>query len=147
MQRPMNRVQPAMPAGAYKTYQIAAPLSTHHRPATCAEVDCPDYLHGWRVRVETLTPELLHEAKTCGRRFREVPVAPGETWLSYEAGQPCFRAGEHRKRLDRPELFIVRGGDFRGNPLGQSREHARPELWVEDFAEHQGRLADVQRRG
>lgn len=147
MQRPMNRIQPAMPAAAYKTYQIAAPLGTHFRPATCAEVDCPDYLHGWRVRVENLTPELLHTARNCGRRYREVQVAQGETWLSFEAGQSCFRAGEHRKRLERPELFIVRGGDHRGNPLGQSREHTRPEDWVEDFAEHQQGLADTQQKG
>lgn len=145
-QRPINRVEPAMPAGAYKTYQIAAPLGSHFRPATCAEIDCPDYLNGWRVRVENLTPDLLHAARTSGRRYREVPVAAGETWLSFEAGQPCFRAGEHRKRLERPELFIVRGGDWR-QQVGEARRHTRAEDWVDDFANHQSRIADVQGRG
>ena len=145
-QRPINRVEPAMPAGAYKTYQIAAPLGSHFRPATCAEIDCPDYLNGWRVRVENLTPDLLHAARTSGRRYREVPVAAGETWLSFEAGQPCFRAGEHRKRLERPELFIVRGGDWR-QQIGEARRHTRAEDWVDDFANHQSRIADAQGRG
>jgi hypothetical protein len=144
----MNRIQPQMGAEAYKKYSIAAPASTHFRKATCAETDCPDYLNGWRVRVEGLEPALLHAAKTSGRRFVEVPIAVGETWLHFEAGQPCFRAGEHRARLDRPELFIVRDGDHRGNPRGtKARMHQRPELWVEDFGEHQQNIADQIERG
>ena len=147
-QRPINRIAPKMPAAAYKTYSIAAPLSTHYRPATCSEVDCPRYLNGWRVRVEGLPPELLHAAKTSGRRYRELHVVEGETWLVFEAGQACFLAGEHRKRLDRPELYVVRDGDWRGNPRGtQARRHARPEHWVEDFAEHQDRLASAHGEG
>lgn len=147
-QRPVNRVEPQMPASAYKTYSIVAPASTHFRKATCAEVDCPRYLNGWRVRVEQLTPELLHAAKTSGRKYSELRVAEGETWLIFEAGQPCFQAGEHRKRLDRPELYIVRDGDWRGNPRGtEARRHARPEHWVEDFSEHQGRLAAAHEKG
>lgn len=147
MQRPVNRIEPQMPASAYKTYALAAPLATHWRKATCVEVDCPDYLNGWRVRVEGLDDQLLHDARRYGRH-RELPVAEGETWLVYEAGQPCFRAAQHRKRIERPELYIVRDGDWRGNPRGtQSRRHARPEDWVDDFANHQGRLADAHGRG
>ena len=148
MQRPINRIDPKMPASAYKTYSIAAPVATHWRKATCQEVDCPRYLNGWQVRVEGLPPELLHAAKTSGRRYREMPVQEGETWLVFEAGQPCFQAGEHRMRVDRPELYIVRDGDWRGNPRGtQARQHARPEHWVEDFAEHQDRLATAHGEG
>lgn len=144
----MNRIQPQMGADAYKTYSIVAPVSTHFRKATCAETDCPDYLHGWRVRVEGLPPEMLHAAKTSGRKFVEVQVAAGETWLHYEAGQPCFRAGEHRMRIDKPELFLVRDGDHRGNPRGtRARMHQRPDLWVEDFGEHQQNIADQIERG
>ncbi|MEU5596817.1 hypothetical protein [Streptomyces sp. NPDC020298] len=144
----MNRIQPQMGAEAYKTYSIVAPTNTHFRPATCAETDCPDYLHGWRVRVEGLPPEMVHAAKNSGRRCVEVPVAAGETWLHFEAGQPCFRAGEHRLRLDKPELFLVRDGDHRGNPRGtRTRMHQRPDLWVEDFGEHQQNIADQIERG
>lgn len=153
----MPRIQPQMGPAAYKTYSIVAPLSSHHRPATCAETDCPDYLNGWGVRVEGLLPEMLHAAKTArfqvnGRwvpyRYVEVPVAEGETWLHFEAGQPCFRAGEHRLRVDKPELYVVRDGDHRGNPRGtKARMHQRPELWVEDFGEHQQNIADEIAKG
>ncbi|MEU1445510.1 hypothetical protein [Streptomyces mirabilis] len=145
---PMNRIEPQMGPEAYKTYAIVAPASSHFRPATCVETDCPDYLHGWRVRVEGLPPELLHAAKTSGRKYTEMRVAEGETWLHFEAGQPCFRAAEHRARLDRPELFLVRDGDHRGNPRQtRARQHLRPELWVEDFGEHQQNIADQIERG
>ena len=144
----MNRINPQRGPDAYKTYSIVAPASTHFRKATCAETDCPDYLHGWRVRVEGLEPEMVHAAKNAGRKYREMQVAEGETWLVFEAGQPCFRAGEHRLRLDKPELFLVRDGDWRGNPRGtKTRMHQRPDLWVEDFGEHQQNIADQIERG
>ncbi|KUF18466.1 hypothetical protein [Streptomyces silvensis] len=146
--RPVNRIEPQMPPAAYKTFGILAPVSSHWRPATCAEVDCADHRLGWRVRVEGLDEELLHAARTSGRRYSELRVAEGETWLVFEAGQPCFRARQHRTRLDRPELYVVRDGDWRGNPRGTPiRQHARPEHWVENFAEHQQGLADAHRKG
>jgi hypothetical protein len=146
--RPVNRVEPAMPPEAYKTFQITAPVSTHWRKATCTEVDCPNYLNGWRVRIEGLDPQMLHAARTSGRRHTELPVAEGETWLVFDAGQPCFRAAEHRKRIDRPELYVVRDGDHRGNPRGtKARLHQRPEHWTEQFAEHQQALADAHEKG
>jgi hypothetical protein len=157
MQRPINRIEPKMPASAYKTYSIAAPVSTHWRKATCKETDCPRYLNGWRVQVELLTPELLHTAKTVrhlinGRwvpyRYTELRVSESQTFLVFEAGQPCFQAAEHRIKIDRPELYIVRDGDHRGNPRRtEARRHTRPEHWVEDFATHQERLADTLRQG
>lgn len=144
----MGRPDPRMGAESYKTFTIAAPLSTHFRPATCAEVACPDYLHGWRTRIEGLPAELLHAARTSGRRYTELPVAAGETWLVFEAGQACFRASQHRARLDKPELFLVRDGDWRGNPRGtKARLHQRPADWRDDFAEHQQGLADAIQEG
>jgi hypothetical protein len=41
----------------------------------------------------------------------------------------------------------VRDGDFRGNPTGRRRMHASGADWVEDFAEHQAKLADQQQKG
>lgn len=148
MGRPVFRIDPRMPPAAYKSYRIVAPRQTHFRPATCAEVDCPPYLNGWRVRVEGLDPQMLHDAKTSGRRFTELHVAQGETWLVFEAGQPCFQAGEHKTRLDRPEFFVVQDGDHRGNPRGtQARRHTNAADWVNDFAEHQAALSDEQQKG
>lgn len=144
----MTRFEPAMGPEAYKTFSIVAPLSTHFRPATCEEINCPDYLHGWKVRIEGLPPAMVHAARTSGRRYVEQHIAEGETWLIFEAGQRCFKASEHRARLDKPELYVVRDGDYRGNPRGtRARLHQRPADWQEQFAEHQQGLADAIERG
>lgn len=143
----MFRLDPAMGVGAYKTYQLTAPLRTHWRAATCQEVDCPNYLNGWRIRVEHLDAQLLHTARNSGRRYREMPVQEGETYLVYEAGQPCFQASQHRVPNGRPELYLVRDGDHRGNPTGFVMQHSSAAAWTDDFGEHQERLADRFRQG
>lgn len=146
MQR-MNRITPQGQVQDYKTYQILSPTSTHWRAATCEEVDCPNYLKGWRLRIEGLPVDMLHAAKTSGRKFTELNVSENEHWLVFAAGQPCFRAQMHRALLDKQEIFIVRDGDYRGNPTGNVRKHTRPEFWQEDFAEHQGKLAQRIQQG
>lgn len=143
----MNRIEPQGRMQDYKTYQIVSPLSTHWRPATCAEVECPEYEKGWRVRIEGLPPEMIHTARTSGRKYSELEISANEHWLVFEPGQPCFRAPLHRQLLDKQEIFIARDGDFRGNPTGNVRRHTRPEFWVEDFAEHQDRLAQQIQQG
>lgn len=142
------RLKPQGPAQAYKTYSIKAPLSSHFRPATCAEVDCPNYRDGWKIRVEGLEPALLHTAKNSGRKYTVLNVAQNETWLVYEAGQPCFQEPAHRTRLERPELFLVRDGDHRGNPLGTSRRfHKNADEWAEDLHEHTDKILDALKEG
>lgn len=143
----MNRLPPQGRVQDYKTYQIVAPLKTHWRPATCAEVNCPQYERGWQVRVENLTPEMLHAAKTSGRKYSELHVAEGETWLVFEAGQSCFRASQHRVKLDRQEIFVARDGDWRGNPSGRVLRHSRPEHWIEDFQTNSEKIIQLRERG
>lgn len=138
---------PAMPQTAYRTFGLAAPLATHFVPARCAEVACPDYLNGWRVRVEHLSPELLHIARTSGRKFTEMRVAEGETWLVFEAGQNCFKVSTHRRRLEREPRFYMRGGDWRGDPDGNRPTEVSDVSWLDDFGEHQERLANVFEKG
>ena len=83
-----------------------------------------------------------------GRRFTEERDATGLTVFTFEAGQEGFASPNpqeyghqnHRKRLDRMEHYIERGGDWRGNPTGMKRVHTRPEFWVESFSENQDRL-------
>lgn len=148
MNAPLNRPDPLMPAQAYKTYAVVAPLSTHWRKATCAEVDCPHYLNGWRTRIETLAPELLRTARNSGRHYTVLQIAAGESYLVFRAGQPCFAAATHRKRIEREPLYIVRDGDYRGNPRRtRARQHLNPATWVEDFSEHQQKLADEIEKG
>lgn len=144
----MAGIEPLMGPESYKSYVIARPLDSHWRPASCEEVACDHFLHGWRTRVEGLPPQLLSDAITSGRKYSFMQIAPGETWLHFEAGQRCFGHFRHRLPVGRPPLYVVRDGDRRGNPRGtRDRLHQRADFWVEDFAEHQDRLADAQRRG
>lgn len=166
MHRPINRAQPVGPAAAYKTYQVASPLATHHRDATCVEVDCEQRRNGWRTVVDERTdlgmrqaayirsacrPEGLvlaagHHAAVDGpRRYIETREGP-MTVFTFAPGHECFAT--HRVPLERPELYVVRDGDWRGNPRGTGpRQHSRPELWLEDFAEHQDRIHTAIDRG
>ncbi|MEV0618541.1 hypothetical protein AB0I81_34800 [Nonomuraea sp. NPDC050404] len=147
--RPISRITPALPTHAYQTYQVVAPPSTHWRPATCAEADCPAYHQGWKSVIDETSDLGQRQAhyirRESGRRFAETRNEAGLTVFEFEVGQRCF--APHQVRLDRPEVYLVRAGDFRGNPTGQVRRHANAADWTEDFAEHQGRLADVIEKG
>jgi len=143
----LSRVQPLMGPQAYKTYEMRSPLPTHYRAATCAEADCTYYRDGFQVRVEGLAPQVLHAVQHSGRKYTVQKVADGETYLAFEPGQPCLRASLHRVRIDRPPLYVVRDGDWRGNPTGRGRQHTSPEDWVEDFATHQQAIADEIKKG
>ena len=144
------RITPALPAAAMKSYTISAPRSTHFRPASCAEADCPAYLHGWQTSVDESTDlgqkqaHYIRHDKT--RKHAERRAETGLTVFEFEAGQKCF--GTHQLPTGRPERFLVSGGDWRGNPLGiPPRVHARPDDWVEDMQENFDGIRTVQERG
>jgi hypothetical protein len=146
----MGRIEPVGPVQAYKTYQILTPLSTHFRKATCAEAGCSRYLNGWETRVDETTDlgqaQAHYIRKDSGRGFSERREA-GLTVFRFEPGQRCFQSETHQVRLERPEIFIARDGDHRGNPTQRVVRHENPDHWVEDFAEHQQRIADELERG
>ncbi len=166
-----------LPAHKRVTYGIRSPFDTHTRPADCDEVDCAGWRNGWVTVVDESTALGAQQAafirRTCvrdsvtlrpdvlggRRRYTETTdthpmqdgtgspagTVQGLTEFRFPPGQPCFR--EHRVPVGRPELYIVRDGDHRGNPTGTIRTHTRPEHWVEDFAEHQQALHDAHERG
>lgn len=142
--RPLTRVDPALPVAAMKTYEISAPVATHFRAASCAEVDCRHYLNGWQTMVDESSDlgqrQAYYIRKLAGRAFTEERNEGGLTIFTFEAGQTCFRVGDHRVSLGRPEIFRVWRGDWRGQ-LESAYRHTRPADWVDDFAEHQDRLA------
>lgn len=143
--RPINRLQPQLPVQAMKTYAIVAPKTTV--AASCVEIDCEHYLLGWRLRIDSLPADMVHAATHAGRKFERLEVAEGETWLVFEAGQPCFRASEHQRPVSTgPDRFGVVAGDWRGS-LGVLRKHTRAEDWVDDFATHQDVLATRLEQG
>jgi hypothetical protein len=140
------RLDPLMPATAYKTYQVAMPLATHWRAASCAEIDCGYYLNGWQTIVPAGS-ELEALVRGSGRRFTEERQPAGLIEFRFEPGQSCFRESTHRLPVGRPERLFVRDGDWRDNPTGWKREHTSAEFWQEDFAEHQDRLKTAIERG
>lgn len=146
MLRPLTRIAPAGRVEAYKTYQIVAPRSTHWRPATCAEVECAGHTRGWVTIVPADGAQAVYIRTQSGRKFTE-NTADGMATFAFPAGQSCFRSRDHMVPLEREPLYIVRGGDWRGNPFGDRRQHARAADWVEDFAEHQSALADQIEEG
>lgn len=144
----INRIEPTAPVDAYKTYQILAPRASHHRPASCAEIRCANHLNGWRTKVDETTElgkrQAWYVRNEAGRAFTEERHGPITTF-TFEAGQRCFTP--HTVRLDRPEIFLVRGGDWRGNPSGEVLKHQRAADWVDDFGEHQIKVAEQIERG
>jgi hypothetical protein len=145
MQTSGGRIPPALPAHLMRTYRVAAPLATHYRPGTCEEAGCAAWEHGWETVTDEGTDLGRRQAdyirRESGRGFTEDRDEGGLTRFVFGAGQQCF-AG-HRVRNERPERYLVTGGDWRGNPTGERREHKRPGLWQEDFEENQARLRRV----
>jgi hypothetical protein len=143
------RVEPALPVEATKTYSVQAPLASHWRDATCEEVDCPNWKHGWKTTVDESTDLGQRQAhyirRQSGRRYVEWRDQPwlGGTAFTFEPGQRCFAT--HQQPLERDPLFLVRQGDWRG--YGPTRVHVRPGDWVEDFSESLDKVRDRQERG
>lgn len=133
MTRPVFRADPVLPVQAMQTYSIRVPQATHWRSASCEEVECSAYLKGWK----TILPgnsDLIYLLKRSGRRYTEQRVDAGLIEFTFAAGQSCFKASQHKVRIARPEIYVVRGGDWRGS-TGIIRRHTQPEHWVEDMQE------------
>lgn len=143
------RLNPALPAHAYKRYSIASPISTHTRAATCAEVECDEYLHGWATTIDlehrlpnglTGRDQADYIRARSGRRFTELRISDSMISFRFEPGQAGF-GHEHRVPLDRPEWFLVKPGDHRVRLRpDEIFKHSSADSWVDDFATHQQRL-------
>lgn len=138
-------IVPSLPSQHFKTYEIIAPLQTHFRKATCAEVECPGYVNGWVTRVPAGSQaEQYIRSGSSGRRFHESTgyseLAEGVAEFMFPPGQQCFASDKHRVPLEREPFYIARGGDARGNPLRERRVHTRAADWQEDFAGHLDRV-------
>jgi hypothetical protein len=137
-----------MSVNAYKTYAVRMPVKTHTRVASCEEVNCLHSLEGWQTTIDVSTPLGAKQSNYIrlhsGRAFTTMEF--GNTVIfTFAAGQKCFR--EHRVGVDRPALYVVRDGDWRGNPTGCSLVHRNERDWVDDFGEHQERLRAQIERG
>ena len=143
--RPLNRIMPKTPVEGMISYRVTSPINTHTRPATCTEVGCEPHLKGWTTLLPTGSEQeslLLRaaEGRVDGIRRRYTRSFDGKlTAYRFPAGQSCFRASAHRVSLDRPEIYLVRGGDWRAN-TGLIRRHTSADSWVDDFSSHQDKI-------
>ncbi len=142
--RELNRLDPKMPPGAYKTYGFVSPLSTHYRPASCEEVGCLAFRQGWVTRVPAGS-DLEATVRRSGRRIAREGREPGHVLFTFAPGTKCFAASKHRISLDRPPVFYQRGGDWRQRIGDVQKMNGRD--WLDDFANHQQRLADRKQEG
>lgn len=123
------------------TYATRAPLRTHWRKATCKEAQCDGWTGGWRTVIDVSTvlgqTQAEYIRKVSGRRFTESREGFLITF-TFEAGQPCFRSGDHRVRLDRPLTFLR----YRGVPgaVLERRVHSGADAWLDDFQSNQDGL-------
>ncbi|MDQ7910260.1 hypothetical protein RB614_37780 [Phytohabitans sp. ZYX-F-186] len=143
-----QRIAPKLNPNAYRTFEVRSPLSTHWRNATCAEVECRHLLSGWVSRIDVSTEQGRTWAaaiKASGRRYTYEQNGTVVTF-KFGPGQQCFQA-PHKVRTGRQELYVVRDGDWRGNPTGRTRQHRQPGLFVEEFEEGLSRLRDRIQQG
>lgn len=148
--RPSMRIKPQLPAEAMKTYQVLAPKTTHFAPCPCSAAGCAHYLNGWKTAIDESTDlgkqQAYYIRNQSGRSYTEDRnIAPGLTVFVFEAGQNCFK--DHERRLDKPEIYLVKGGDWRGNPRGEKRQHNSAADWVDDFSEHQDKIITQLNQG
>jgi hypothetical protein len=139
----MHRIQPQLPVQAYKTYALRQRPAPRAREASCAEVDCPNYLHGWRTSLDPLIhgAQIAHVRADRTRKHVETRSVDGRVVFTFEAGQTCFQTHHVEMRT----LYLVRGGDWRA--VTQPGRQLRSDQWVDDFGEHQQTLADRLAQG
>jgi len=142
------RVAPKLRPDAYRSFEVHQPVRTHYRDATCKEVECQHYLAGWVSQLDSATPEgrrWIAAVRSSGRRFT-VALAGTVHAFSFPAGQRCFQA-PHKVPVGRPEIYVVRDGDWRGNPTGRVDKNVRPGEFVERMAENLDVLTSAAQQG
>lgn len=145
-----NRVVAQSRPENMKTYQIRAPKKTHFRVATCEEIECPNFLYGWKTIVDPSTDigraQRQYIKNDTTRKATSYRREDSLVEFTFEAGQTCFQT--HYLRLDNEALYLVKGGDWRGNPRGEAlKQHANADDWVDDFANNQLKLIEIAQRG
>jgi hypothetical protein len=120
--------------------------------ATCEEIDCPHWTNGWAATAIPGSEDWGLIIAACEGRVddrRRMPASrevlpDGMVRLWFPPGQPCFKASTHR--VPWSARWYHRDGDIRGNPSGLVVAHADARSWVDEFGEHQMRLAEQHRR-
>lgn len=142
------RIEPKMPPTAYRSFEIHSPITTHYRSVSCKDMECQYYLGGWVSKVDVSTMQGRKWAvaiRNSGRRYT-YEQRGSEVVFHFFFGQSCFQA-PHKVRLERPELYIVRDGDWRTNPTGRKAVDIRPSEFVERMADNLDVLHRAKEQG
>jgi len=110
--------------------------------ASCADVGCPEHLHGWATVLDESTPDGARMAAVVrslrDRQHVETRDPSGLTRFTFAPGQKCFRASEH---VVAPALYRIGAQGAGGRPVGVV-EVDGPQ-WVDRFAEHSARVSQI----
>jgi len=149
---PLNRILPAGPPRAYRTFRAVRPRSSHTRAATCEEFGCERWTSEWMVALDLAQPNHRKMAEDIARgpvkRSWRLVRLPGGQWVEFHfpPGTPCFafQLGHHRVPI-RPPVLLAYRGDWRAQ-LSRQVPMKMPE-WLERFAENQDQVAQRVKRG
>lgn len=135
-----NRIQPALPSGAYTTYGFVMPKQTHQRKISCKEFDCQAYKYGWMKLVDLDTDLGRKQAQYIrdhsGKHY-SVSATGNIVTFTFAAEQECF--DQHYVNLEKNPIFTKRLGDWRSSNCAEVIEGER---WLEDFRENQINLKE-----
>lgn len=136
------------PTHLMRTFQIDQPLDSHYRRATCKEVECTAHANGWVMGFDLTDAGQVASARWIrdhsGRKFT-AQLTEGRVVLTFAAGQTCF--AKHRVPLGREPFYVVRGGDFRGNPERYRVRHANADDFVDQWENDLDKINTARERG
>lgn len=137
------------PVQTMRTFQLDQPLHTHFREVSCAEAGCSASANGWRMGFDLTDPDKREAAQAIRRSGRTYTyqLLDDDTKIifTFAAGQPCF--ARHRVPLEREPFYVVRAGDWRGNPTGQRMRHRNADDFLDHWSTDLDQLKTVRERG
>lgn len=141
-----RRLAPKLPVTGMISFELHQPRSSHFRVATCAEVECEAYRNGWTMGFDLTNAAAVKAANWVRNQsglaftFERLDT---RVIFTFKPGQRCLESyrSPHYVPLERDPIAVRRSGDWRGNPDQQRRVHSRLDDWVDEFANHQDRVA------
>lgn len=145
----MFRLDPAGPHQAYQTFRVSAPLATHHRRATCAEVACEKLERGFKIITDPTTDKGRRQAYLITHVYRRphtvIRRPDGLVDYVFAPGVPCF--ANHHRPLFREPLTVIRFGDHRTPRRAREPRSVGVSEWTGRLGESVTDLAGRVARG
>ena len=133
MSMPRNAMHPNL-----QEFRVLMSPKTHRQRATCAEVDCPQYLGGWLtvVAVGSLQDDYIRNRS--GREWTVTKVGDSQLEYRFPAGQRCFDSDQHTRLNGREPFYVHETAERRlVHRPKDFIEHAKEEI-ERQFADKEG---------